>query len=139
MEGHSPVVEWLETEGESKGRSCEHDPSDILKFSRAGYRARKATKDLEPGIVDVRRRLGTDDGRVGLVVSRDCEHLIREFLGYKSKDVGTGRADDHCLDSLRYAGHGLDQGSRLSTWEETANSSASILDIGGVVDDGYIG
>ena len=45
----------------------------------------------------------TDDARVGLLVSDRCEHLIREFLSYKEEHVGTSGADDHCVDSVRYA------------------------------------
>jgi len=48
----------------------------------------------------------TDEGdhapRVGLLVSDRCEHLIREFLGYKEEHVGMSQATDHCLDALRY-------------------------------------
>jgi len=135
------AIEWLEAEGKPRGKLfAEHDPADIAKFSRAGYRTRKATKDLDSGIADVRRRLGTDDdGRVGLVVSRDCEHLIGEFLGYKTEDVGTGRADDHCLDALRYAVHGLDQGSRLSSWDDAGTSSMPEIRFTGRTDAGYYG
>jgi hypothetical protein len=41
--------------------------------------------------------------RVGLLVSDNCQHLIREFLGYKEDHVGTAQATDHCCDALRYA------------------------------------
>jgi hypothetical protein len=63
------------------------------------------------------------DPRVGLLVSERCEHLIREFLGYKEEQVGKGSAVDHCLDSLRYsvvsAGRGGDDSAPVevpSTW-----------------------
>jgi len=135
------AIEWLEADDKPQGKLfAEHEPADIEKFSRTGYRTRKASKELDPGIADVRRRLGTDDdGRVGLVVSRDCEHVIQEFLGYKSEDVGTGRADDHCLDALRYAIHGFDDGSRLSSWEDAGTTSIPEIRLSGRTDDGYFG
>ncbi|WP_080503566.1 hypothetical protein [Halococcus thailandensis] len=40
--------------------------------------------------------------RVGLLISDQCENLIREFLGYKEEQVGKSSAVDHALDSLRY-------------------------------------
>jgi hypothetical protein len=52
-----------------------------------------------------------DDGRVGLLVSARCEQTIREFLGYKESHVGSSAAEDHCLDSLRYAVMGGSDGS----------------------------
>lgn len=62
-------------------------------------------------------------GQVGLLVAGNCEHLIQEFLSYKSEEVGTSAATDHCLDSLRYACMGVtgsDNGGIItaipSTW-----------------------
>jgi hypothetical protein len=48
--------------------------------------------------------LETDhDGRPGLLVVDGLTELIQEFQSYKEEDVGTSRADDHCLDVTRYA------------------------------------
>jgi hypothetical protein len=38
----------------------------------------------------------------GLLISDQCEHLIRELLGYQEEHVGKSTAEDHCVDSLRY-------------------------------------
>lgn len=115
---------------------AEHEPSDIQKFRDAGSRAEKADKSLDAGIAEVRRRLETDGnapvdtdpgshrekgfiisrdggepvGRVGLLVSENCPHLIREFQGYKEEHVGTSQAVDHCLDGLRYLCMGVASG-----------------------------
>jgi len=99
------AIAWLDQHGKPEGRVwCEHEPSDIRKFNRAGYPADQAEKSIDAGIAEVRRRLQRDgNGRVGLLVSDACEQTVREFLGYKEDHVGTSQATDHCLDSLRYA------------------------------------
>ena len=51
----------------------------------------------------MRKRLTTDEGHPGLLVSERCENLIQEFLGYKEEQVGTSAATDHALDATRYA------------------------------------
>ena len=116
------AIKWLQRNDKPRGTIyCEHEPADIQKFEQAGYTAVKAEKSLDGGIAEVRKRLEADgsrevssgtrderDGeatkrpRTGLLVSERCEHLIREFLGYKEEHVGTSNTDDHCLDSLRY-------------------------------------
>ncbi|WP_265110758.1 hypothetical protein [Halosolutus halophilus] len=48
-----------------------------------------------------------DESAVGLLVSARCQHLIREFLGYKEAHVGKAVAQDHALDALRYACMGV--------------------------------
>jgi phage terminase large subunit len=98
----------------------EHEPSDIRKFRKAGYRAVEADKSLDPGISAVRRRLGTDStGRVGLLVADECTNLISELQTYKEEDVGGANADDHALDALRYAIFGYDE----KTVEDSGSSS----------------
>jgi len=97
------VVDWY----------CEHEPSEIRKFERAGWRANRAEKSIDAGIAEVRQRLAPDrattegeqstDGRVGLLISAECEKLSNEFLSYKEEQVGTSGAEDHALDALRYA------------------------------------
>lgn len=49
-------------------------------------------------------------GHVGLLVSAECRHLVREFLGYNEEHVGKSAATDYCLDSLRYACMGVPGG-----------------------------
>lgn len=99
------AVGWLQQNRKSKGPIyAEHEPADIEKFRQAGYGAKEAEKSIDAGISELRQRLETDDdSRRGLLVSDNCEHLIREFLGYKEEHVGKSGADDHALDALRYA------------------------------------
>lgn len=83
---------------------CEHEPSHIDKFERAGWDAEKAEKSLDEGIPHVRQQLEADSqGRVGLLVCERCTPLIQEFLSYQEDEVGKSGAEDHALDALRYA------------------------------------
>lgn len=83
---------------------CEHEPGDIQKMRKRGWRAGKADKSIDAGIDEVRYRLREDhDGRPGLLVASRCEKLIAEFQGYTEEDVGGSDVDDHALDALRYA------------------------------------
>jgi len=59
--------------------------------------------------------------RVGLLVSEQCQNLIRELLGYKEDHVGKSAADDHCSDSLRYCVMGVAGGSTLVRREARTN------------------
>lgn len=110
------AVRWLRQNDKPTGIIyAEHEPAEIRKLRDAGYRVEKAEKSIDAGIAEVRRRLGTErvdtDGgeeRVGLLISDQCQNLIREFLGYKEEQVGTSAATDHALDSLRYAVMGAD-------------------------------
>lgn len=98
---------WLLERDKPEGRIyCDHDPEHIEKFRRAGFDAEAATKDLDEGISELRGVLEPDpamDGQPGLLVADGCTPLIQEFLDYQESEVGTARAVDHCLDSLRYA------------------------------------
>lgn len=96
------TITWLD--GRPKGRIyAEHVPGEIERFRGAGYRVEKAEKDLDGGIAEVRNRLTVDGDRPGLLVSTECENLIREFVGYKEEQVGSSSATDHALDATRYA------------------------------------
>lgn len=99
------AIAWLEDHGKPRGTVyAEHEPADIEKFGKAGWPAKKAQKSIDAGISEVRERFETDEaGRPGLLISEQCEHLIRELQGYKEDDVGTSAAEDHCCDALRYA------------------------------------
>lgn len=106
------AVAWLQRTNKPRGRIyCEHEPSEIRKFERAGWDARRAEKSLDAGIAELRRRLSQENngrdnsgtGEPGLLVNESCENLIREFLGYKEEHVGASSAEDHALDALRYA------------------------------------
>lgn len=65
---------------------------------------KKANKSIDSGIQEVRQRLEQDDNdKAGLLVCESCTNTIQEFLSYTKSDVGGNNADDHCLDSIRYA------------------------------------
>jgi phage terminase large subunit len=118
----------------------EHQPEDIEKFRRAGWRAVKAEKAIEPGISEVAQRLETDtEGRPGLLVSSACTNTIQEFLSYQQDHVGQPAADDHALDALRYGVMGAERvrereeqssGRGIRTFGETSSSSRSGLGSG---------
>lgn len=99
------AVEWLQSEGKDEGTIyCEHEPEHIEKFRRAGWPAEKADKSLDEGIPHIRWLLGRDGSDLpGLLVSDSCIEMIQEFLSYQEEHVGTKAAEDHELDSIRYA------------------------------------
>ncbi len=113
------------------------DTSDRDKLDHAGYQVKKAEKALDPGIADVLRRLGRDaDGRVGIIVAERYVHLIKEFFGCQSDDIGSPGAEDDCLDALRYAVHGYDEGDQIETWSDSSNPPSRTFDIKGKVGSG---
>ncbi|WEL29865.1 Phage terminase large subunit [Haloferax volcanii] len=97
---------WIQKQEKIPGEVyCDHEPEHIEKFTHAGFEAYAATKNLDEGIEEVRSVIEIDDANEipGLLVYEDCVNLIKEFQSYKEEDVGTSRATDHALDSLRYA------------------------------------
>jgi hypothetical protein len=117
------AIAWLRDNDKPAGPIyCDHDPEHIDKFRQAGYPAEKATKDIDEGIQEVQAVLETDDeGRPGLIVVDELTELIQEFQSYKEEDVGTSRAEDHCLDVSRYSIMGDryaedDSNSGTGTW-----------------------
>lgn len=137
------AIRWLKTNDKPSGPIfCDHEPSEIHRLRQAGYRAQNAEKSLDAGIAEVRKRLesdgntpvstgterpevpsvwdgGTEVYRPGLLVSGGCEHLVREFLGYKEEQVGKSSATDHCLDALRYCVMGAGKALARTTKERT--------------------
>ena len=115
---------WIQRREKQPGEVyCDHDPEHIEKFAKAGFEPYAATKNLDEGIDEVRSVLEVDEanGIPGLLVIEDCVNLINEFQSYKEDDIGTSRADDHALDSLRYAIMGDryvedDDNSGTGTW-----------------------
>jgi len=105
---------------------AEHEPEHVEKFSRAGYPAQNAIKNLDDGIDHVRARLTTDsEGRPGLLVAQSCVPLVQEFLSYQQEHVGRSDADDHALDALRYA---------LYTHEHRGGDASGPRDVGSMRD-----
>jgi len=99
------AIAWLQDTDKPVGPIySDHDPEHIDKFRQAGYPAEAATKDLDEGITEVQEVLKIDpDVGPGLLVVDGLVELVQEFQSYKEDDVGTSRADDHCLDVTRYA------------------------------------
>lgn len=96
---------WIQTHQKEPGVVyCDHDPEHITKFNEAGFNAVKAPKSLDDGIDEVRSVVEVDEslGEPGLLVAEECIELIHEMQSYKEEDVGTSRATDHAVDSLRY-------------------------------------
>lgn len=126
------AIAWVDDR--PRGRIyAEHAPADIQKFENAGHRVEKAEKSIDDGINEVRERLDADadpEGRPGLLVSDRCEHLVREFLGYKEEDIGKSGATDHALDAVRYVCMGEVSNSG------TLSSSVARLDSTGKGGDG---
>ncbi|MFB1066338.1 terminase large subunit domain-containing protein [Natrinema sp. H-ect4] len=55
------VRAWLDDNDKPAGTIyCDHEPAQIDKLNRAGYPAEAATKDLDEGIAEVRKRLEAD-------------------------------------------------------------------------------
>ena len=55
------AIQWVEQTDKPDGTIfAEHEPSEIEKFRRAGFRVEKAEKSLDAGIAEVRRRLEAD-------------------------------------------------------------------------------
>jgi phage terminase large subunit len=72
-------------------------------YSRAGIRAFPAQNDVEAGVFEVKRRLGS----TRLLISKDCEHLRWELSRYRIDQKADGKfavvkQDDHAADALRY-------------------------------------
>lgn len=116
MKKKSPTVRW----GDSAGKQ------EILEYNKLGYfltPTYKGPDSVAVGIGEVRKRLSTDivTGRPKLFVTRNCEHVIREFENYswtgtdnqqietdevmkmanKAKDAPKKVFDD-AMDAMRY-------------------------------------
>mgnify|MGYP005856280187 CR=1 FL=1 len=76
------------------------EPASIEAFRRRGLNAKKAQNDVVPGIQRVTAE------RHDLTVHTNCRNLRNEFTSYEWKDDSGDdpvKANDHALDSLRYA------------------------------------
>ena len=55
------AIRWLDSHDKPDGRIfAEHVPAELHKIQRAGWTVKKAKKDIDAGIAEVRRRLDTD-------------------------------------------------------------------------------
>jgi len=119
------AVDWLTDNDKPRGTVyAESEPEHQKAFTKAGYRAEPATKDLDEGIPAVRKRLDWGDDpqdRPGLVIADSCTNTIRELLDYQEEEVGSAGAVDHAADSLRYVvmgvdGESLEAGGEVIEW-----------------------
>ncbi|MFC4438566.1 MULTISPECIES: terminase large subunit domain-containing protein [Natrialbaceae] len=80
-ESHTEDVrDWLE--GRPTGTIyCDHDPAHIDRLERAGYRVEKATKDIDAGIAEVRKRL-EPDGNLSVAPTPKKQTVRRPFMGH---------------------------------------------------------
>lgn len=94
--------------------ACEHELDDIEKLrSKTRHHPIEANKkSIDDGISEVSQLLNPRDPDSGerlppehirLYVNEECEHTIRELFDYKEDEIGASNAEDHAMDSLRYA------------------------------------
>ena len=81
--------------------------------------ARRQGQQYNTGLQAVKNRLVVQgDGRPRLTVSADCVYTIAEFESYQWAENRQGmkdqpvKANDHCMDALRYAVMGVDAGRK---------------------------
>lgn len=110
-EGIAEVRKRLEADGNLRIRPRrKHTVNRGTPQELAEQRRERRRRVAERAATSTATRDSDPDGAVGLLVADRCEHLIREFLGYKEAHVGTTGAQDHCLDALRYACMGVVDG-----------------------------
>ena len=113
---YDKAVSWLTSNDKPKGTMyAEHETEHQRAFSRAGYSAEPANKDLDEGIPAVRKRLDWRDDpndKPGLLFHERCSNTIKELMDYQEEEVGSSSAVDHAADALRYAVMGEDGETR---------------------------
>jgi hypothetical protein len=125
----SPLPETMRWLGSKVGGviACEHMPEDIEELNAGSesapqydpreFEAIEANKSLDAGIQKVAGEwLNPRDAEGNplpprLLVADRCEELINEFFSYKQEEIGGKAADDHLLDSLRYAIMAVEEGA----------------------------
>ena len=72
---------------------CDHHPDHIDKLEQAGYNVREATKDLDTGIAEVRKRLEADGNLTVTSETRPKKRTVREpFMGLPSPPRSRSRS-----------------------------------------------
>jgi phage terminase large subunit len=112
------------------------EPAFIAQFQQAGCNAVAANNDVLVGIQMVKNRLAHDRlaNRPRLLLTPDFVHTAAEFEQYqwlKNRDGFADKpkkANDHCLDALRYACVGVDS---------QEDGAGEMFDAGGVMVEGY--
>lgn len=98
---------------------CDPSEPDFIKaFNEKGCKAVGANNEVIPGIQRVKSRLvKRADGLPRMLFSRQCVHTFKEFEQYQWKpSKGQGfqdepmKANDHCLDPIRYVVAAVDAG-----------------------------
>ena len=108
------AIRWLKENDKPQGSIyCEHEPSDIEKFTRSGYSAAKAAKSLDGGISEVRKRLEADEN-IAISSKKKSIVPIRSYRVTKSGRTTTPRDA---------------KSTRKTTEDETENDSKSDLEL----------
>lgn len=91
------------------------EPDFIAQFREASLPAEEANNAVLTGLQAVKNRLVVQgDGRARLMLSPSCVYTISEFESYQWAENKLGikdqpvKANDHCMDALRYAVMGAD-------------------------------
>jgi phage terminase large subunit-like protein len=97
------------------------EPKYIAAFNEKGCKAEAANNEVHPGIQRVKNRLvKRDDGKPRLIFSPDFAWTFSEFDQYQWRPSPKGegfqdepmKANDHCMDSIRYLVMGVDEQAR---------------------------
>lgn len=80
--------------------------SPVEKLKEAGIKVNFRSSGVLAGVNLVREKLRSADGRISLLVSKNCERLISDFRGYRKKEKSDepkkDGITDHTMDALRY-------------------------------------
>ena len=93
---------WIDSAANQKTLAAEKSVTEL--FCEQGIQVNPhVNKDLFSGINRVKSYLKVNDGKPKLYVFRNCVNLIRELKNYRwAEGEKPVKADDHCLDELRY-------------------------------------
>lgn len=124
------AIDWLK--GKPSGvLVSEHEPEHVAKLRQKvdGLRVVKANKSIDDGIESVQEQLKIkDSGQTGVMFVRDrATETIKEIRSYTKEVIGTSRADDHCMDCLRYVIHTKTPSPETSK-SLTTNSTKDTID-----------
>lgn len=121
--GGSPSVGNIRTDDVQNERQRQEGSSEQTQSDGDGGETDTTREKETADVEDTDRK----PGRVGLLVSSQCQRTIREFLGYKEEHVGTSQATDHCLDSLRYAIMGTTTANSYNEQKDSQQSGLTYI------------
>lgn len=111
--------DWVHKHGKGIMICDPSEPDEIDKLARIGFNSKGGNNAVMTGIQEVTKRLQVkEDGLPRLMVSGDCENILREFRQYVYPEKKEGKAasekpveeKDHALDALRYGAMELHRG-----------------------------